>query len=217
MEIIIEGIIQSTSAQAQLITINLEVIRATGHVPDTMTITCDRAAYAAYFEQARVHKNTYMITRLMVEQATAISVQWIAIPAMTAQIQSIVSNHRRQRQLQTIANYSPQEHNNAAPNSARTTAHSAANPTTTSSHRHERQSTILADQPCDTNGTAASNNLANTPQQHPAGKAPAAQAHEPEAITARMKTSDIVLATLQRATGRIQQHQTASYKEHRYA
>lgn len=102
--IIIEALLQSKTTSDDTITLMLDVITATATVPKTMMITCEKQAYAAYFAQMRVHKNTYIITSITLARNTSIQVQWIAVPAMTTQIQTIVSNHRRKNTLQNLAN-----------------------------------------------------------------------------------------------------------------
>lgn len=102
--IVIEGLLQSKTINENTMTLVLDVVHATATVPKTMIIHCEHQAYAAYFEQMRVHKNTYIITSISPDGNASIHVQWIAVPAMTTQIQAIVSNHRRTTTLQTIAN-----------------------------------------------------------------------------------------------------------------
>lgn len=193
--IVIEGLLQSKTINENTMTLVLDVIHATATVPKSMIINCEKQAYTSYFEQMRVHKNTYIITSISPDGNAATHVQWIAVPAMTTQIQAIVSKHRRSHTLQTLANQSAPN----PPTNEDTTAPNVEKPQR-QEHNHARQEHIVQHH----------NEPPIITREQPQV--------EPEAITTRMKTSDIVLAALKQNTGKLHQHQTepTKYKENGY-
>lgn len=193
--IIIEALLQSKTTSDDTITLMLDVITATATVPKTMMITCEKQAYAAYFAQMRVHKNTYIITSITLARNTSIQVQWIAVPAMTTQIQTIVSNHRRKNTLQNLANQTTIGTVATQPDPAQSAE---------KSHRQEHAHPPKNEMP------------QHTPE--PQAITREQPQIEPEATTTQLKTSDIVLAALKHNTGKLHQYQTTStgYKEHGY-
>lgn len=194
--IVIEGLLQSKTINENTMTLVLDVIHATATVPKTMIIHCERQAYAAYFEQMRVHKNTYIITSISLDGNAATHVQWIAIPAMTTQIQAMVSNHRRKNTLQNLAN--------------QTTIGTVAT-------QHDPVTNVEKSQRQEHSHPPKNEMPQHTPE--PQAITREQPQIEPEATTTQLKTSDIVLAALKHNTGKLHQYQTTStgYKEHGYA
>lgn len=105
--ITIEALLQSKTISRDTITLVLDVIHATAAVPGTIITTCSTQEYATYLEQCRVHANTYIIASILMDSHEQVHVQWLAVPAMTQQVQDIVSDYRRSRRLQQLANAQP--------------------------------------------------------------------------------------------------------------
>lgn len=174
--ITIEALLQSKTVSGDTITLVLDVINAAATVPGTIITTCSTQEYATYLEQCRVHANTYIIASILMDSHEQVHVQWLAVPAMTQQVQNIVSDYRRSRRLQHLANTI----------SANTPAPKTAAVGAPSDH---------ADTPKPAGGAGVGEPTAVTREQPTV---------EPAPVTKQMKTSEIVLAALELATTNIQ-------------